>query len=70
MSNGQQDIVEDIGILGSCDPVAVDQASVDLVNKRGGKDILRAGYDLDWSVQLSHGVKIGLGSRDYELIKL
>ncbi|GAG68273.1 unnamed protein product, partial [marine sediment metagenome] len=31
---------------------------------------LRAGYDLDWSVQLSHGVKIGLGSRDYELIEL
>jgi uncharacterized Fe-S center protein len=70
MSNGQQDIVEDIGILGSPDPVAVDQASVDLVNKRSGKDILRAAYDLDWSVQLSHGVKIGLGSRDYELIKL
>lgn len=70
MSNGQQAIVEDIGILGSHDPVAVDQASVDLVNKRSGKDILRAGYDLDWSVQLSHGVEIGLGSRDYELIEL
>jgi uncharacterized Fe-S center protein len=70
MAQDQQAAVEDIGILGSLDPVALDQASVDLVNKRGGKDILRAGYDLDWSVQLSHGNKIGLGSRDYELIKL
>jgi uncharacterized Fe-S center protein len=70
MSHDQQPIVEDIGILGSLDPVALDQASVDLVNKRSGKDILRVGYDIDWSVQLSHGVKIGLGSRDYELIEL
>jgi len=70
MSNDQRAIVEDIGILGSLDPVAIDQASVDLVNKRSGKDVLRVGYDLDWSVQLSHGVKIGLGNRDYELIEL
>ena len=70
MSTDQPAIVEDIGILGSLDPVAVDQASVDLVNKRSGKDLLRAGYDVDWSVQLKHGVQIGLGNRDYELIKL
>lgn len=70
MSQDQQPMVEDIGILGSLDPVALDQASVDLVNKRSGKDILRVSYDIDWSVQLSHGVKIGLGSRDYELIEL
>jgi len=70
MSDDQPPIVEDIGILGSIDPVAVDQASVDLVNKRSGKDILRAGYDLDWSVQLEHGVQIGMGKRNYELIEL
>jgi uncharacterized Fe-S center protein len=70
MSQDQPAVVGDIGLLGSLDPVALDQASVDLVNKRSGKDVLRAGYDLDWSVQLSHGAKIGLGTRDYELIKL
>ncbi|UCC38666.1 MAG: DUF362 domain-containing protein [Candidatus Aminicenantes bacterium] len=63
-------IVEDIGILGSSDPIALDKASVDLVNSRSGKDILRVGYDVDWSMQLRHGVKIGLGSMDYELIEL
>lgn len=70
MAEDQPAIVEDIGILGSLDPVAVDQASVDLVNKKSGKDILRANYDLDWSRQFDHGAKIGLGNRDYELIEI
>ncbi len=70
MSGDEPPVVEDIGILGSVDPVAVDQASVDLVIEKSGKDILKVGYDVDWSVQLQHGVEIGLGSRNYELIKL
>ena len=70
MAEDEPAVVEDIGILGSVDPVAVDQASVDLVIERSGKDILKVGYDVDWSVQLQHGEEIGLGSRDYELIKL
>jgi uncharacterized Fe-S center protein len=70
MAEDDPDIVEDIGIVGSLDPVAVDQASVDLVIEKSGRDILKVGYDLDWSVQLQHAAEIGLGSRDYELIKL
>jgi hypothetical protein len=69
MAKDQPDIVEDIGILASVDPVAVDKASADLMLKGGQKDVLRAGYDLDWSLQLKHGVRIGLGSLDYELIE-
>ncbi len=77
-------IVGDIGILASCDPVAIDQASVDLVNaQRGnekstlnthlgpGEDKFRALYpQIDWGVQLQYGEKIGLGSRKYELIPI
>jgi uncharacterized Fe-S center protein len=64
-------IVEDIGILASLDPVAVDQATADLVLERGGgTDPFRKGYDLDWSFQLRHGEEIGLGRTDYKLIKL
>ncbi len=70
MAKNQPAVVEDIGILASVDPVAVDQASVDLVNAAGGKDILRANYELDWSVQLRHGEEIGLGSRKYRLIEI
>ncbi len=70
MAEDEPDIVEDIGIVASLDPVAVDQASVDLVIEKSGRDILKVGYDVDWSVQLQHGAEIGLGSREYELIKL
>ena len=70
MAGDQPEIVEDIGILSSLDPVALDKASADLVNKRAGKDMLRVGYDLDWSLQLKHGAKIGLGSIEYELVEL
>jgi len=63
-------VVDDIGILGSRDPVSVDKASVDLIIQKSGKDVLRNGYDIDWSFQLKHGVEVSLGNIDYELVKL
>jgi uncharacterized Fe-S center protein len=68
-------IVPDIGILASFDPVAIDQASVDLVNKTQGRiegtDKFKALYpDVDWSIQLRYAEEIELGSRKYELIPL
>lgn len=70
MANDQPPIIEDIGILGSEDPVAIDKASVDLINTRSGGDLLRAEYDVDWSVQLKHGERIGLGTTEYEFIEI
>ena len=77
-------IVNDIGILSSEDPVAIDQASVDLVNGQEGnrsskltgawepgEDKFRAIYpQVDWTVQLAYAEEIGLGTREYELIKI
>jgi uncharacterized Fe-S center protein len=77
-------IVNDIGILSSEDPVAIDQASVDLVNGEvgnrssnlsknwePGQDKFRAVYpEVDWNIQLAYGEEIGLGTREYELIKI
>jgi len=77
-------IVNDIGILSSEDPVAIDQASVDLVNKEQGNrssklsknwepegDKFRAVYpEVDWSIQLAYAEEIGMGTREYELIKI
>lgn len=77
-------IVNDIGILSSEDPVAIDQASVDLVNQqegnrssklsgawKSGEDKFRAIYpQVDWSIQLAYAEEIGLGKREYELIKI
>lgn len=73
-------IVSDVGILASRDPIALEQACVDLVNEQAGlqksrlgelaheKDKFRVIYpDVDWTVQLTYGEKIGLGSRNYKL---
>ena len=62
-------VVPDLGVLASSDPVAIDQASVDLVNQAAGKDIFRALYpDVDWNIQLEYAAALGLGSRSYELV--
>ncbi len=77
-------IVQDLGFLASRDPVAIDQASVDLVNqeagldhscltggKAPGEDKFRAVYpQVDWSIQLAHAEAVGLGSREYDLITI
>jgi uncharacterized Fe-S center protein len=75
-------IVKDLGILASWDPVAVDQASVDLVNKEPGiigtmLEVIDQGVDkfhslngVNWSAQLAHGEKMGLGTREYELLEV
>ncbi|UCD53363.1 MAG: DUF362 domain-containing protein [Phycisphaerales bacterium] len=72
---GQADmprVVDDIGILASTDPVAVDQAAIDLVEQRGGKAVpaLIGNKRLDWRHQIEHAVKIGLGTAEYELIEI
>lgn len=65
-------ICSDIGFLASTDPVAIDQASYDLVlQKFGGKDPFVEIYPyLTPEIQLSHAEKIGLGNRKYELITI
>lgn len=61
-------IVPDIGILASRDPVAVDQASLDLVIARAGTDIFKKLHPhRDGTRQLAHAEKIGMGSRNYRL---
>ncbi len=82
--NSDAPIVGDVGILASIDPVAIDQASVDLVNAQPGSSVspyttgLPPGEDkfravhkeVDWEVQLAYGEEMGLGSREYELVRI
>jgi uncharacterized Fe-S center protein len=70
MSQKGNVIAEDLGIMGSRDPVALDKASVDLLQEKHKRDVLQLAYDVDGSVQLKHGEKIGLGRIDYELLEL
>ncbi len=65
--------MKDIGILASLDPVALDQACVDLIEKSDDP-----GRDHLWErIESRHGVhtieaaeKIGYGSREYELVNV
>ena len=64
-------VVPDIGLLASRDPVAIDQASIDLVNRSAGKDVFKEVYPgIDWSVQLSYAESLGIGERSYKLTEL
>jgi len=64
-------IAPDVGLLASNDPVSIDKASFDLVNKSCGKDIFKATHpEQDGIKQLKYAQEIGLGSLDYELVEL
>lgn len=61
----------DIGILASLDPVALDQASVDLVYAaQDGSDLIRRMESKNGIHTLEHAESIGFGSREYELVSI
>ena len=63
--------IHDIGILASLDPVALDQACIDLVNQAEGKESLVSRIESRHGLHtLEHAEEIGLGSRTYELVNI
>jgi len=68
VAHRQERLQPDVGVLASRDPVAADQAALDLTRQRFGRSLAEAGWpQVDARVQLEHGERIGLGSRTYEL---
>lgn len=77
-------IIPDVGMFASFDPVALDMACVDAVNRQPatpgsimderehthGDHFIDLHPDTDWRACLEHAEKIGLGSREYELIEI
>ena len=64
-------VIDDIGVLASTDPVAIDKASVDIVKKIHGYPFgYRKNNPLNPMYQIEHGENIGLGSMNYELIEV
>ena len=79
-------IVPNVGMFASFDPVALDQACADAVLGQTaipnsvlydseclcnqGDYFQMAHPDTEWQVCLEHAVKLGLGSRAYELVKI
>ena len=65
----QEKCIPDIGIVASFDPVAIDQASLDLTAAQHGKTLAELAHaHNDATIQIRHAAKVGMGSLDYELI--
>ena len=83
-ANNDAPIVPDVGMFASFDAVALDKACVDAVNaqpivensllgmqrfKKLGRDHLYTLHpDTKWEAGIEQGVKIGMGSDEYELV--
>jgi uncharacterized Fe-S center protein len=69
--NPREPDIHDIGILSSFDPVALDQACVDLIWKADGSESMVNRINRqNGLLTLEHAQKIGLGSREYTLVNL
>ncbi|MDD5074229.1 MAG: 4Fe-4S binding protein, partial [Candidatus Shapirobacteria bacterium] len=62
-------LMDDLGVLISDDPVAIDQASLDWINQKAGKNLFLKINEVDYQPILDMGEKIGLGSKKYQIIK-
>ena len=63
--------MHDIGILASMDPVALDQACVDLVYAaKDGASLIKRMEERNGLHTLEYAEQIGLGSRKYTLVKI
>ena len=56
--------------MASIDPVAIDQASLDLVYNYQNNDVIKKIEELDEKYLIDCSEKIGLGNKNYELIKI
>ena len=64
-------IIDDIGVIAGRDPLAIDQALLDLTNNKEGKNLQEKAYpNISYNTQLEYGEKIGLGSREYDLVEI
>ncbi|MFH1654026.1 MAG: DUF362 domain-containing protein [Pseudomonadota bacterium] len=69
LAKDEATLTEDIGILAGTDPVAIDQASYDLVCKSAKKDVFKEAHpEIDSLLQLVYAEEIGLGSRKYNIV--
>lgn len=70
-SNPAQPDMHDIGILASTDPVALDQACVDLVYAaEDGASLIQRIESRNGILTVAHAQEIGLGTREYTLVSL
>lgn len=83
-SENDAPIIPDVGMFASFDPVALDQACADEANKqiaaagsimderknKSGDHFSNLHPTTDWRSQIEHAQKLGLGVKNYDLIKI
>ena len=68
VGNPEKSLLSDVGILASSDPVAIDTASIDLINQKAGQDIFKSAWpEIDYTIQFKESEKLGVGSRTYKI---
>lgn len=71
MSSTGGRLTEDLGILASRDPVALDCATAAVINEAAGRDVFKEVYpDIDYLCQTRHASELGLGSCEYEIMEI
>lgn len=71
LNKEEKGFLPDLGILYSDDPVSIDKASIDLITKRSGKDVLEEIHPkINYLHHLRYAQDIGLGSLEYKLIEI
>ncbi|MBP9966973.1 MAG: DUF362 domain-containing protein [Proteocatella sp.] len=64
-------LANDIGVLASTDPVALERACLDLIIKSAGKDVFKEAHTgVDGSLIIDYAEEIGMGIQEYELINV
>lgn len=64
-------LIPDIGILASLDPIALDMATLDLTKEQCSENLSKLAHPhVDPLIQINHGVKLGMGSKEYKLVRL
>ena len=71
VGNPADPTMADIGILASLDPVALDQASINLVySAPDSSDLIERIESRNGLLTIDHAANLGVGSKTYELIRL
>lgn len=73
VADAEDPCMEDIGILASTDPIAIDQACIDLVyrsNDAGKEHLIERIESLNGIHTVEVAADLGFGSREYELIEM
>lgn len=71
LNKKQTPVIENLGIIAGFDPVALDLASVNIINEYYGKDLFKELWpNIDYLPQIEYACEIGLGKKEYQILEV